>query len=207
MDPRFQTSFIPKKPIVANTGRSSAPINLFSLLSTIIFIAALALSGGVFFYKNLVTKEIAQNKATLERAKGAFDPELIQKIIRLDNRIETSKQLLSSHLAVTPIFDFISSITLKTVRFKDFNFAYLAPDKIQVSMRGQAQSYSSVALQSDVLSSQKLLKNTIVSDMALEAAGTVGFNVSTIIDPSLLSYQTTVSRGQSIQSAPSSTQP
>ncbi|HEY4500600.1 MAG TPA: hypothetical protein VJH25_02280 [Candidatus Paceibacterota bacterium] len=194
MDPQFKTSFIPKKPIVVPAGGYHAPstINLFSLLAMTLFIIALVLSGAVFFYKSLLTKQIESNKATLERAKGAFDPELIERIIRLDTRIETSKKLLSDHLALSPFFDFLSTVTLRTIRFKDFSFSYLSKDKIKLEMKGQAESYAGIALESDLLNSQKYLRDTVVSDMALEPSGLVSFKVSATIDPSLISYSATI---------------
>ena len=195
MDPRFQTSFIPKKPIVTQAGvSSSSTINLFSLIATTLFIISIALAGGAFFYKGLLVKQIEANKATLERAKGAFEPELIEQIIRLDTRIETSKKLLASHLSITPFFDLLSNVTLRSVRFKDFSFSYLAADKIQVEMKGQAESYSAVALQSDLLNTQKNLKETIISDMALEPLGTISFKIETTIDPSLVLYSEALSK-------------
>ncbi len=192
MDPRFQSSFIPKKPIVSAGTRAPSTINLFSLLATVIFIVAIALSVGVYFYRGVLEKQIASSAASLDRARAAFEPDTINQIIRLDTRIETGKSLLKSHVAVTPLFDFLSAATLKSVRFRDFNFSYLAPDKIGVTMKGQAASYAAVALESDLLNSKKQLKNTILSDMALDAQGTVTFGVSTTIDPSLLSYAPTV---------------
>lgn len=188
MDPRFQTSFIPKKPISAVPSRAPSAVNLFSLLAAVIFIVALALSGGVYFYRGVLQKQIDASSVSLDRAKAAFEPDTINQIIRLDTRIETGKKLLASHISVTPFFDFLSSVTLKTVRFKDFSFSYPAPDKIAVSMKGQAISYAAVALESDLLNQQKRLKNTLLSDMSLEPAGTVSFSVSTVVDPSLLSY-------------------
>ncbi len=188
MDPRFQTSFIPKKPIVAQPGRAPSSINLFSLLATVVFIVALALSGGVFFYKQLTQKQIDANKVSLEKAKDAFEPDTINQIVRLDTRIVTSKKLLANHLAITPFFDFLSSITLPTVRFKTFDFTHLGKDKIKVSMSGQARDYASVALQSDLLNKQKYLKETIIGDMSLDSSGTISFSVDTVVDPDLLSY-------------------
>ncbi|HEU5114799.1 MAG TPA: hypothetical protein VFT82_03465 [Candidatus Paceibacterota bacterium] len=188
MDPQFRTSFIPKKPITASPVRSAPVISLFSLLATVLFIVSLALSGGVFFYQRYLQTQIDSDKVSLDKAKGAFEPDIINQIVRLDTRIETGKQLLSSHLAVTPFFDFLSSITLQDVRFTDFNFSYLAPDKIVVIMKGQATGYAAVALQSDVLNAQKKLRETMISDLTLDPEGTVSFSVSTIVDPSLVSY-------------------
>ncbi len=188
MDPQFRTSFIPKKPITVATSRSTPTIGLFALLATVLFIVAIALSGGVFFYQKLLTGQIATDKASFEKAKGAFEPDTINQISRLDTRIETAKQILASHLAVTPFFDFLSGVTLKTVRFKDFSFSYLAADKIVVLMKGQATSYASVALESDLLNTQKKLTDVSLTDLALDPAGTVSFNASMTVDPSLVSY-------------------
>ena len=194
MDPQFKTSFIPKKPIVAPAGgyRASSTINLFSLLAVTLFIIALVLSGAAFFYKSLLAKQIQSNKATLERAKGAFDPELIERIIKLDSRIETSKKLLSEHLALSPFFDFLATVTLQTVRFRDFSFSYLAKDKIKVEMKGQAESYASIALESDLLNSQKYLNGVVVGDMALEPSGLVSFKVEAPVNPALISYSASI---------------
>lgn len=188
MNPESHASFIPKKPIMSSPTRSSSSIGLLPLLATVIFVCAIALSGLAYFYKGLVEKQIVQDKASLDRAKDAFDPELIDEVIRLDARLSTGKSLLANHLAITPLFDYLSSITLRSVRFRSFDFAYLAPDKIQVTMKGQALSYAAVALQSDVFSAEKSLSNTLLSEMALESNGTVSFNVVTTIAPSLISY-------------------
>lgn len=201
MDPQFQRSFIPKKPITAAPQASSSSISLFSLLSTILFIVVIALAGGVFFYHNLLQKQLDTDRASLERAKGAFEPDTINEIIRLDSRIEIGKQLLNSHVAVTPFFNFLSTVTLKSVRFRDFAFTYLAPDKVLVSMKGQASSYAAVALQSDLLNQQKQLKNNLLTDMALEPTGLVSFSLSTTIDPSLLTYSSSIAPQSSNTSA------
>lgn len=193
MDPQFQRSFIPKKPITVTSTRVPSTVNLFALVAIVLFIVCLGLSGAVFFYNNLLAKQIEDNKASLDRAKGAFEPELIQQIIRRDTRIETAKSLLEGHISVTPLFDYLSTVTLKSVRFRDFNFSYLASDKIQITMRAQGQSYAAVALESDLLNSQKNLHNTILSGMSLDPAGTVSFSVSTTIDPGIFSYATSVS--------------
>jgi hypothetical protein len=133
-------------------------------------------------------KRIAEDPGLKDKAREAFDPELINKIVRLDNRINTAKKLLEDHIAVSYFFDLLEKTTLKTVRFKDFSIEYLSKDKITVSMKGQAQGFVAVALQSDKFSSDSLFKNTIIGDIALEPAGTVSFSVISSVDPSVLSY-------------------
>lgn len=189
MDPRFQTSFIPKKPLISTTKPSSKTINLFALVATLIFVSTIALAVGVYFYNNLLLSQITDSKATLERAKGAFEPDTINKIVRLDNRINVAEGLLNNHIASSYLFDVISRVTLKTVRFKNLNYQYLAKDKILVDMKGQAQSFTSVALESDALNAEKALKNPVIGDLALDALGTVSFSVTATIDPTAIVYK------------------
>ncbi len=205
MDPQFRTSFIPKKPITATASRTTSTISLLALLAIVLFIITIALSGGVFFYQKILDQQITADKASLDRAKGAFEPDIINQILRLDTRLNTGKQLLASHLAVTPFFAFLSSVTLKTVRFRDFNFADAGPGKIDVVMKGQATSYAAVALESDLLNSQKKLSNTQISDLSLDPTGTVSFSVSTVLDPSLVTYADQISASPVQQTAPVAT--
>ncbi len=188
MDPRFQTSFIPKKPIVSAPGGSPKTINLFALLATVLFIGTIILAGGVFFYKDYLEKGLEEDMKNLEEVRKEDDPNLIQKVIRLDSRIETAEKLINSHIAVSPFFNYLSTITLKSVRFKDFNFSYLSKDTVTVSLAGEAQGYEAVALQSDLLFEQEELSNVIIGDLSLKDNGRVEFSVTANVKPSLLSY-------------------
>ncbi len=188
MDPRFQTSFIPKKPIVSVPGGSPKTINLFALLATVLFIGTIILAGGVFFYKGYLEKGLEQDIKNLEEARKEDDPNLIQMVIRLDSRIETADKLINSHVAVSPFFNYLSTITLKSVRFRDFSFAYLDKNTVTVSLAGEAQGYEAVALQSDLLVKQKELSNVIIGDLSLKDNGRVEFSVTANVEPKLLSY-------------------
>jgi hypothetical protein len=189
MDPRFQTSFIPKKPVLNSTGSASKTINLFTLIGTLLFIMTVALAVGVYFYNSFVIKQIVESKKTLELAKDAFNPDLINKIVGLNKKIEASRGLLSGHLAMSYYFDTIGRLTLKNVRFRDFAFEFLSKDKVTLSMKGQAQSFESVALQSDALNAEKTLKDAVISSFALNSDGTVSFDVTASIVPTSVIYQ------------------
>ncbi len=203
MDPRFQTSFIPKKPIVAQSSvRTPANINLFALIATVIFVTTLAVGGAAFFYERVLAKQIESDKASLERARGAFDPELIAQIVRFDTRIETARKLIEQHVSVGPLFQFVADITLPSVRFNNFEFSYLSPEEVEVSMTGQAKSYASVALQSDVLNDQKNLTEVTVGDMDLGNAGDISFSVTGKVNPALLRYSSTLTQIQPASTTP-----
>ena len=69
MESRFQTSFIPKKPVVSEQARKPKVVNLFAVLGTVVFILMVVASAGTFFYKSYLAKTIDASKNQLEAWK------------------------------------------------------------------------------------------------------------------------------------------
>ncbi|MCR4334273.1 MAG: hypothetical protein NUV47_00885 [Patescibacteria group bacterium] len=191
MDTKFQSSFIPKKPLVP-TGRPEThhrSINFFFLIGSIIFLVVIAGVLYVFIATQFLNRSITQSEQTLEKARQAFDPSLIDTLTNLDTRFKTGKTLLGSHIAVSPFFGVLESMTLKTVRFQDFEYTLISNDKVNVTMKGEGESFSSIALQSDAFGKSKLFKNPIISNLVVGQNGNVSFDFSASIDPSLVLYK------------------
>ena len=60
MDPKFQTSFIPKSPVIAQvkTSPSVPQTDIFTSISVTLFVVTLLLLGGVYGYKYYLNKQI-----------------------------------------------------------------------------------------------------------------------------------------------------
>lgn len=190
METKFQTSFIPKQPVTAEAPRHSSMSSLFFLFSFIIFMASLAAAGGVFIYDQVVRKNIDKGKSQLTINRNAFDPNTISQITRLNDRINAADFLLKRHKSVSTLFLVLGNATLKNVRFNDFNYLG-ADDKISLTMRGQATSYETVALQAKEFTNPSLknvFRSPIFSDLTLDTQGNVSFSFSTNIDPFLVDY-------------------
>lgn len=156
MDTRFRTSFVPKKALAVQTvGAKGGTINLFFALGTILFVLALVGSGGVYLYKVLLEKSIDEKSIALEKAKKAFEPSFIEVAKRFDSRLDAARQVLSQHTSATPVFNFLSANTLRTIRFTDFAYSY-GEGNPTIALKGEAKGkdsaagYASIALQSDV---------------------------------------------------------
>jgi len=119
-----------------------------------------------------------------------IDPKWIADVKRLDARLKTSRALLDEHSVVTPVFEMLQRSTLKTVRFLTFEFSSGASNVTAVAMRGEANSYASVALLSDSFNEEKGWRDPLFSNLALNPAGTVNFSFSGSVDPSLVLYKT-----------------
>ncbi len=198
---QFQTSFIPKKPIMDEPLRHVAkPMQRSISIFTILAVSAVVLSGGaytgLYFYKAHLTANVASAKKSLALAKESFEPETIADLQLFDKRITASKQVLASHIVVSPFFDLLNSLTLPSIQFSKFTASGgINGESFDVTMSGNAKDYKSIAVQAGVFNSPagKYFKDVVFSNLTLsddkQSKGYVTFNVSFTVDPVLLSYE------------------
>src|SRR3989338_6197450 len=105
MEQNFQTSFIPKKPMVEERVAVAHSVNLFLVASIFILFAIVLASLGLYFYRGLLVKNIASTQNDLNLAKNRFEPSRISELQVLDKRLRASNEILSNHVAVSPIFE------------------------------------------------------------------------------------------------------
>ena len=162
---------------------------IFGILGGFVFVLALAATLGVFGYKWYLNKSIGDRSSELDTNSATLNLGSIKDLTRLDARITLTKSLLESHVAISPIFDFLEKTTPKTVRFNDFDFSS-TPDKgIVLTIKGLARSYTNVAFESDVLEGTNLLSNVLFSDLSLDDKGNVNFTVTATVPPGTISYK------------------
>lgn len=184
------TSFIPKKPQSPVAGRKrGGVINIFFLISLIVFLGALTVTVGVFLYEGFVKKNIAEKSTQLEQAREAFEPTLIEELSKLDVRMQSAQEILDSHVALSAFFELLERSTLKSVRFNSFANITSPEGRVGITMKGTARSFNSVALQSDVFGKDPFIRDPLFSNLNLDDLGNVIFDFSATLDPDLLSYR------------------
>ena len=195
MDPQVSSSFIPKKTMESAVTRPSGrSTGLLLLLAVLIFVASLVAAGGVFAYKGLLKQSIASKSNSLTLNQKAYDPGVIQELTRVDTRINEANILLDKHIAPSAIFGFLSQQTLEKVQFVNFTYDAGGTDgSSKISLNGLADSFSTVALQSDQFGASKALKDIIFSGVNSDTTGKINFSVSATIVPSLISYSNALS--------------
>ena len=199
MEPKFQSSFIPKGPIVSNV--PGAPIgrrtrqekSLFYILASTVFIMSVLSASGVFGYKFYLKYSIDKMGADLEDARMTLQPEVIRELTRLDNRLLSSQKLLARHQILSPLFEFFEVSTPKTVRFKDFSYTK-TPQGLELKIIGEARGYAALALQADIFDKSQYFKTPIFSDLSLNEKGDVNFSFKAMLDPTLVSYERKVEK-------------
>ncbi len=194
MEQNFQTSFIPKKPMVAERAVPMRSIGILTVVSIFILFAILLATGALYFYKGIITKNITQMENTLNLAKNRFEPSKITELQVLDKRLRASSEILSKHIAITPVFQALQTITMKTVRYTKFSYDLETEKnpKVVVKISGIAVGYRSVALQSDLLAKNKNFIDPIFSNLTLDEKGNVLFDLEFLVDPTFVNYKQTL---------------
>src|SRR3989344_4654532 len=195
MEQNFQTSFIPKKPIVEERVTPTRSVSFFAVIGIFILFAVLLASAGLYFYKGVVVNNISEMEQTLDLAQNRFEPSKLAELQVLDRRLKAANEILGSHTTVTPIFDALEELTMQTVRYTKFSYELTdenAP-KVLVKISGVAVGYRSVALQSDLFTQNKNLIDPVFSNLSLDNAGNVLFDLEFSVDPSFVNYKQALS--------------
>ena len=191
MEQNFQTSFIPKKPMIEERTVASRPISFLTVVSVVIFFTVIIATGALYFYDKVLAKNITKMENDLNLAKNRFEPSKIIQLQVLDKRLRASSEILSKHIAISPIFEALQSITLKTVSYTKFSYDFddSKNAKIKVKMNGVAVGYRSVAFQSDLFAKNKYLIDPVFSNLLLDDKGNVLFDLEFSVDPTFVDYK------------------
>lgn len=183
----MDTSFIPKKDFTSQDKKTSY-IGFATIVSILIFVLVLFSAGGVFFYKQYLEGQIVNKSIVLGKEKGGLDLNVIQELSRFDRRLESTSKLLNQHITLIPLFKFLEENTLKGVKYSGLSF-YAEKGVLYLEIDGEASSYATVALQSDILGNNKNIIDPIFSDLGVNPDGNIKFSLEAKLDSRLISYR------------------
>ncbi len=194
MEPKFQTSFIPKKPI-SLTQSGVLPVarsfNLFSLLATVFFIVTLLTSGGLFIYQKILDGQIIQAGKDIEKAREAFQVGQIKDLIDANSRIKAAETLLENHVVISRIMVLLEELTVKRIRFYDFSYSN-KNNSPTLAMKAESQGYNALAVQGEIFSKSEFLRDSRFFDFTAGDNGIVTASFYTTLNPELISYKKAV---------------
>ena len=202
MEGKLQTSFIPKRSVVETKPHVSSTSSVFSVIGWFIFAATVTMGVGVYFYESYISKSIETANAKLSTIVQQFDSTSIDHFVQLDTSLQQATNLLNNHVAFSAILPLIADNTLQSVQFTSFRYGYDEGGKVSVALSGKALDFASVALQSDKFFSLDYFKSKSFSGIALNTDGSVAFNFSATVDPSVLLYSKTLATSSSSDQTP-----
>lgn len=195
MENSFQTSFIPKKPIIENgagvSHKSTTSVSM--VVSILILVIVCGLAGGLFFYRNYLEQNKKDLSSKLLKIKDSFDKDTIALLESYDKQSTVAKEVLGNHKVLSPLFEAINDYTLTSIQYTKFSYS-MVNTVFTVKMSGVARDYKSIASQADVFSSNKpeIFKELVFSNLTKDKNNFVTFDVEFMVDPALLSYDSNV---------------
>lgn len=194
MDPKFQTSFIPKKPSAGGEIErpSSASIgSTFSILSfvaTTVFIVALVLGGALFAYEQVLTDSLAKQAQDLQIVEEKLDSPVFAELLTASQQMKIVKLLLEKHIMVSRVFELLQADTLPTVKISSFQFKPDTDGSMMVELKGETQSYGQLGRQMSVFRESESIKSPTLNDLKLKDTGNIEMKITGHIDQKLVSY-------------------
>lgn len=197
MEPKFQSSFIPKRP-TSDSIKDFSPVqknkNIFSIIATLMFLVVLFASAGLFVYQKIIEKQIESASKELQDAKVALEVEKTQELIDAGARLSSIKGLLDKHFAVSEVVVLLQNLTVKTIKFADLTINNESGTP-SISMNGESLTYNAIAKQSEIFNGNTFLTNSAFSDFALDEKGIVKFKFSGSLAGNLVSYREAIEAG------------
>ncbi|MCX6702234.1 MAG: hypothetical protein NTX96_03530, partial [Candidatus Zambryskibacteria bacterium] len=132
--------------------------------------------------------QIIEADKNIIAARAAFEPEKIQELVDVNNRIISAKNLLENHVVVSKILVLMENLTIKKMRFTEFDYVNKGNNPT-LSIVGEIQTYNALAEQQDIFLKNEFIKNPVFSNFNLGDNGYILVNFSANIDPNLLSYK------------------
>lgn len=194
MENSFQTSFIPKKPIIENGLSVNSSRKRTISISIVASVSIMVLMGvatvGLYFYRDYLQKNKDQLSLSLGKVRESFDKDTIDELEMYDKKASVAKEILYNHIVVSPIFDVINDLTLSSIQYTKFSQSRSEGGAYVVAMSGIAKDYKSIALQADVFNTGKgqMFKNLVFSNLTKDKNNYVTFDLEFSINPELLSY-------------------
>lgn len=200
METKFQTSFIPKKPLTQTDSASSAThqsTSILLLIGIFVFVISILAAGGAYGWQVYLQSQQDQYGSALKALKQNFNIDLIVQLKQTATKIDLASKLLNSHIALSQAFAAISAITANNIRFTSLDMQ--APTDrskgITINMNGYAPSYEALAFQSDQLGHleelgvRNIVVNPVISNPSQNQNSTVSFGLSASLVPDSMLYK------------------
>jgi hypothetical protein len=189
MDNKFQTSFIPKSPVVAESQSSGSGLGLFLIIGLLIFIISVLASVGAYFWRESLISQVVNMQTDLSTRRDKIDEVTIDALLKLDRRLRISQSLLNQHLMSSSVFSLLEENTVTGVRFRSFTFTANDDGTYRLHLSGQAKNFKTIAFQSVQFNKMsKVILNPIFSNFNPTQDGSVNFDFDSNIENKFVNY-------------------
>lgn len=189
MASNFQSSFIPKEPVVTEQVFKKKKAGFLGVLAVSLFVSSIVIAGGMYVYKGIIKRDIASLQTELAEAEKNIDKQTISEMSKFSKKLELVRTLVQKHQVVSGFLDTLASSTVSSVQFISFSYGDIEQGKLTVTLQGKAASYSSIAQQENVFSQNPYFTSMAFSNLTLVEGGLVAFDLAIGVDPRIAAYR------------------
>jgi hypothetical protein len=198
MPQRVPTSFVPKQPVrTVRRPQVKGPLNIFAVAALALLGAAIVLAGLVFGFEVYLKQVKSERTADLKVVQDSVDPQAVEELARLSQRLVIAKELLNNHVAVSAVFGMFERDTVQNISFDDFELQTAPSGDVELKMKGVAATFNALAYQAVVFRENPFLRNQLFGNITVTEEGDVTFTFEGIVSSTLVRAQ-----GGSIEVAP-----
>ena len=165
-----------------STYKVKEPFNILTLISYLIFIVALLITGASYIFISVFEKKVAEREQLIAQYQETFKPEIVEGLVSFGNRSVVVNELLKSRIKVTDIFEEVeksvinnSRITALTISISKHTYS------VDVSIDQVTSDYEKVIQQIRSYNGSELFQNFELSGVNkindLNSNEKVSFNV------------------------------
>lgn len=182
------TSFVPNSSPAARRGFHIDFSGVFEIIAYSVVSITFLIAVGVFFYGRILIANKSAKDTTLAAAESAFDPVTVVNFVRLRNRLNSSKELIANHIALSGFFSVIEKVLPSNVRFASLNILVDSTGTGKISGSGVAKSFNALAATSGALASDGRIKDAIFSKITVNKDNSVSFGFSATLSPGIIAF-------------------
>ncbi len=179
MQPNNRSSFIPKKSIKrVERVRSGKRVYILSYVAYAVFFGTIVVAGAVFFYSQLLEKELATKIGELETQRVAFNQSNIQKVKEVERQLKMADYFFKRHSSPYAALHELERIAVDKITFNTFDYNRVDSDTIELTISGGTDRFDGVAFQSGLLADSPILKSAEFSGISKQGEFSVVSNTT-----------------------------
>jgi len=163
-------------------------VGAFSFASYLILFVVVAMAIGVYAYEKVLESQSETRSAELAKAEDEIVQSTAEGLVRLDNRLSASTELLSHHVAFSRFLTTLGEVLPVTVRFSSLRIAQADSAKITFEGSGVAKNFNALAALSGTFASDSRIKEAVFSGITVSKDYSVNFSVKAEIDQKVVAY-------------------
>jgi hypothetical protein len=189
MTPQQQSTVFIPKPQGARKARSSAKSSFLWMIPEMLLVLLLISAIGSMGYVYLLQQRQAVLQDSLEKIPSQIDAAFLDELETFDTRLQAASNLLNRHIIISPVFRVLQDRTLQKVRYDEMSLTNSGPQQpMGIVLNGQAESYATIANQSDIFANDSMIQSHLFSDFALAEDGRISFRLEINLQPEAVLY-------------------